>query len=476
MTGPSSGWGAPEEDAPQGIHDLLRGLVERHFRIYDEKEETIQGEVAAHLFYVMFPQEEFEERYEAIRQEVRTLDKDLLVFLRRDGGEDILFIAPRPSVKPTATRVNVVLMGLTLITTAMAGAMFWEGFARPDSAFEWRIFWDPGNLLWGALTFAVPLMLILGVHETAHFLTARRHGLRATLPYFIPVPPMLMPIGTFGAFIRLQDPLPDRKALFDVGASGPLAGFAVAVPLLLLGGFLTADADVGVPDLDRPEVDAEAFVVDASEEGRTLLTLDPVEAGTHLFRFTSPEDDWTVTLAATVTTEDGTRTETQTLTLADGETRLHTLHVPEGATAASVEITWDDGLLEFGDPLLVQALEPLWDNEERLSHPTFLAAWVGLLVTGINLLPAGQLDGGHVARAVLGEKVRWAALASLAVLMFLAFQFSAWILMALFLILTGLYHPPPLNDRTPLDARRKAVAALVLLVFAVTFIPVPVHF
>lgn len=475
MTGSPTGWGAPDDEAPKGIHDLLRGLVERHFRIYDEREETIQDEVAAHLFYVMFPQEEFEQRYEAIRKEVRTLDKDLLVFLRRDGGEDILFIAPRPAVKPVKTRTNLVLMVLTLITTATAGAMYWQGYTRPDAAFEWSLFWDPHNLLWGALTFALPLMLILGIHESAHFLTARRHGLRATLPYFIPVPPMLMPIGTFGAFIRLQDPLPDRKALFDVGASGPIAGFAVAVPLLLLGGFLTAEVDMAVPDLDRPTIDADAFLLDGSREGQTVLRLAEPPADTYLFQYTSPADDWTVTVTATVTTDEGTATDTRTVTLQEGETRLQTLAVPENATEATVQLEWDDGLLQFGDPLLVQALDPLWDNEERLTHPTFFAAWVGLLVTGINLLPAGQLDGGHVARAVLGEKVRWAALASLAVLMFLAFQFSAWILMALFLILTGLYHPPPLNDRTPLDLRRKIVAAVVLLVFVVSFIPVPVH-
>lgn len=454
--------------------DQVRSVIERHFRVYEAREEKFDAVTSAHLFFVMFPQEEFDRRYEAVRHDIKSLDEELMVFMRREGGEDVLFVAPRPEGGPEKNRTNVILLIATMITTATAGAVFWEGFAHPGADWRWSVFWDPANLLWGFVTFALPLMFILGVHETAHFIAAKRHGIRATLPYFIPVPPILFfPIGTFGAFIRMKDPLPDRKALFDVGASGPLAGFAVAVPLLFIGTVLTDEAAVEVPDFDRPDIVALEAVHDESETGLTVLEW-PATPGIHTFTITSPEDDWVVTLTATVTADDGPIVDRSQFTLDEGEVHMGTITIVDGATSARVEVMWDDQLIRFGDPLLVMGVDKLLGAGDYLTHPTFFAAWVGILITGINLLPAGQLDGGHVARAVLGDRVRYAGMFTLGVLMFLAFRFSSWILMALFLILTGLYHPPPLNDRTPLDNRRKAVAAFVLIVFAVTFVPVPI--
>jgi Zn-dependent protease len=454
----------------------IRSIVERHFRVYEHREEKVGGETAALLYFVMFPQPEFDVRYESVRQEVRKIDPDLLVFMRREGGEDVLFIAPRPRGPPRSDRLNVVLLILTLITTTTAGAVFWEGYRHAGDPWRWSVFWDPVNLFWGSITFAIPLMLILGVHETAHFLAARRHGLRATLPYFIPVPPILFfPIGTFGAFIRLQDPVPDRKALFDVGASGPLAGFILAVPLLILGTVLTDAAGIDVPDLDRPELLIEVADAEFSDNGPGVAEATWATTGVVLWTVTAPGDpgsEWEGVVVATTRGGDG-REERSTIRLDGGATHRGTFAVPADATQATLRVEWDDHLVSFGDPLLVMGVEAVLGPGEYLTHPTFFAAWVGILVTGINLLPAGQLDGGHVARAVLGERARLAALASMGLLLFLAFQFSSWILIALFLVFTGIQHPPPLNDRTPLDVRRKVVAALVLVVFVVTLVPVP---
>jgi membrane-associated protease RseP (regulator of RpoE activity) len=174
-------------------------------------------------------------------------------------------------------------------------------------------------------------------------------------------------------------------------------------------------------------------------------------------------------------TVNGTLTEQSTTgSLKPGAAERRAVHLPAGTTMASIRVTWDDGLVSFGDPLLVQWLGKLWPTDGYLTHPTFFAGWVGLLVTGVNLLPVGQLDGGHVARALLGDRTRFAAYAAVFVLMVLSLLFNSWFLMLLFVLLMGIHHPPPLNDRTPLDRRRVILGLLVLAVFAVSFVPVPV--
>jgi hypothetical protein len=214
----------------------VRAIVERHFRVYDAREEKVRGEVAAHLFFVMFPQAEFDARYEAVRAELARRDPEILCFLRREGGEDILFVARRPPPSPRRLATHVVLFLLTVLTLTSAGAFFFAGFhggRAPSGADMLRL----GNIAGGFLTFALPVLLVLGIHEMGHYIVARRHGLRPSLPFFIPFPagPGMFSLGTLGAFIAMRDPMPDRKTLFDVGASGPIAGFLVAVPLVVAG-------------------------------------------------------------------------------------------------------------------------------------------------------------------------------------------------------------------------------------------------
>ncbi len=457
----------------------LRAIVERHFRVYEGREEKMHGEAIAALFHVMFPAGELDARFDAARREILEKDRELLVFMRREGGEDVLFVATRPPVPPRRLRLHVVLLALTLLTTITAGAMYWQGYRHADSDWSWSILWSPEHLGAGFLTFALPLMLILGIHETAHYVVARRHGLRATLPFFIPVPPILMPIGTLGAFISLKDPLPDRKALFDVGASGPIAGFLVAVPVILLGAFLTGVDGIAVPDPDRPLLELDVpFELDAGDPGEATARLLSPAPGAAVLLLTAPGDvdgKWEYEGTARVRLENGTELKDSfSGRLGEGESARRTLAVPENATEATVHVTWDDHLVRFGDPLLWLALDWVWfDNEDYLTHPTFFAGWVGLLVTGINLLPASQLDGGHVARAVLGERMRYAAYAAVGLLLYLAFRFNSWVVMALFILVMGVQHPPPLNDHTPLGWKRKALAAGVLLVLALTFVPRP---
>ncbi len=459
----------------------LRRMVERHFRVYDGRDETVRGHIVAHMYCIMFPQGEFDARFEAFRAELRAADRELLAFVRHEGGEDVLYVADRPPASPRRHRLHLTLFLATVVTTVMTGAMYWAGYRGADRGFSWSVFWDPAALAWGFLTFSLPLMLILGIHELAHYAAAKRHGLRATLPFFIPVPPPLMMFGTLGAFISLKDPLPDRRALFDVGASGPIAGFLVALPVIVLGAFLTGAVGEPVPDLDRPIIDADLpFALDDGTPGKAVLTFAAVDEGVLGFTVHAPpgiEERWEYTAKARVQLADGTvRTDTTKGKLALGEDERRTVLLPANATAATLVLSWEDGLARFGDPLLVTGLDWFFDNDDFLAHPTFFAGWVGLLVTGINLLPASQLDGGHVARAVFGDRMKYVAWAAVAGLFYLAFQFQSWMLMAVLILFLGVQHPPPLNDRTKLGVTRTVLAALVLLVFVLTFIPRPIIF
>ena len=290
------------------------------------------------------------------------------------------FADPRPFDAPPSRRrwnehplFHLALLVATFFTTTYFGG---------------RIFRQtPGGGFWDGLSFSVPLLLILGVHELGHYVTCRRYGLAATLPYFLPAPiPTL--IGTFGALIRIKEPIRSRRALLDVGAAGPLAGFATAVPFLLWG------------------------------VGHAVPNNDPALPGTILFHYPFA-------------------------------VRIAQLLAGTGAyTSAQVH-----------------------------EHPTFMAAWFGLLVTALNLLPIGQLDGGHVLRAAVGRRQPLVSAAVLAGAFLTAFKGPTWAFFAAFAALfVGIRHPPVEDEREPLGPRRTLLAALCLLVFALCFTPVPFEF
>ncbi|HEV7475469.1 MAG TPA: site-2 protease family protein, partial [Pyrinomonadaceae bacterium] len=169
-------------------------------------------------------------------------------------------------------------------------------------------------LLKSGLTFAAALLTILTAHEMGHYLACRYYGVRATLPFFIPAPPLFL-AGTFGAFIKMKSPIPSRRALFDIGLAGPLAGFVALVPVAVTG----------------------------------LLTLQPLQP--------SPAQN----LGSAVI---------------------------------------------FNDPLLFQIIGKLTGANliDASPNPFYMAAWIGLLVTSLNLMPVGQLDGGHGTFAVFGQR------------------------------------------------------------------------
>jgi Zn-dependent protease len=240
-------------------------------------------------------------------------------------------------------------------------------------------------LLNGTIFFTLPLLAILGFHEMGHYVVAKRYKMHASLPFFIPSIP---PLGTFGAFISMRDPLPSRRALLDVGVSGPLVGFALAIPITVAGLFLSTASP------------------------HPLL---PVA----------------------------------------GEYQL---------TQSSLFY----GFLKLFFPIPAN-IAP---------HPLAFAGWVGLFVTAINLLPAGQLDGGHVARALLGDRqsaVSWAAILAL-LLLGTYYGYAGWWLFAILIFFLGVRHPPPLNDLSRLDSGRTLVGIVAIVILLTTFVGQPFQF
>jgi membrane-associated protease RseP (regulator of RpoE activity) len=264
----------------------------------------------------------------------------------------------------------------------------------------------------GGLPFAASLVAILFCHEMGHYLVARRHGVYATLPYFIPVP---FGAGTLGAVIRMRSAIPSRRAALDIAAAGPFAGFVVAVPLLVWG-LAHSELRAVTGTAVGAAVGSPFAMLRALLAGQPLLSGEP---GTQFF------GDSLVTLAA----------------------------------AKAVH-----GTLPAGTDLVL--------------HPVAFAAWLGLLVTTLNLVPMGQLDGGHVLYALVGR--RWALAGSrlvswglLAAGFFLSWNWIVWWALTRFVI--GPKHPPALVEE-PLDPARAAVAVLSLVLFVLTFVPVPVSF
>jgi membrane-associated protease RseP (regulator of RpoE activity) len=285
------------------------------------------------------------------------------------------FEPPWPAAaKPPRRLLHLGLLLATVVTTVIAGAL--QQGVNPLETPE---------LLYKGIPFSFTLLLILGAHEMGHYLVSRRHHLDVTLPYFIPAPPIPFIIGTFGAFIRIRSPIRDKRALLDVGCSGPLTGVLVAIPVILIG------------------------------------------------------------------------------------LKLSTITLSDGSGEAII----------LGEPLLFKllswvALGSLTPEQNIILHPVAFAGWIGLLVTALNLLPVGQLDGGHVAYALFPESHRYISLGVLGLLVVCGVVFwSGWLLWAVLLVFLGWRHPPPYEFWVPLDRRRRVLGVITIVVFGLTFSPAP---
>lgn len=281
----------------------------------------------------------------------------------------------RPEQYRPKVLLPLILFILTVVTTVIAGALY-QGA---------HILTDPFELAKG-IPFSASLLLILGTHEFGHFIASRRHGVYTTLPMFIPGPPIPPFIGTFGAVIRIKSPITTKSALVDIGAAGPLSGFAVAL-------FVTA---------------------------------------------------WGLKMSTVLT------------------------HTPPPDTIA------------YGTSLIFKLLIYIVfkGNPENISlHPVAVAGWFGFFVTAMNLLPMGQLDGGHIVYALLGKRHRAFSVLIAVVLVSLGFLtgWYGWIIWAGLIYAIGMWHPPIEDQDSPMDWRRRLVTIIAILVFVLTFLPLPIY-
>lgn len=267
--------------------------------------------------------------------------------------------------------LHIILFILTFFSTLVAGALQ-KGI---------NIIKEPYRIIEG-VPFSGTLMTILLFHEFSHYIASKKHHTKATLPYFIPAPSL---IGTFGAFIKMKSPIITRKALIDIGSSGPIAGFIISVI-------------------------ASAFGLNMSD---------------------------------VVQTEN------------------------------------ISGAIKLGDSLLFSALSKLIIGElppghDIILHPVAFAGWIGLFVTSLNLLPIGQLDGGHIAYAILGQRHKYLSMVMLVVLAILGiFYWEGWALWAVLMLVLGIKHPPVIYWEIPLNQKRRAIGLFSFIIFIITFIPEP---
>lgn len=347
--------------------ESIRTVVAKHFSVY--------GVVVSPLaltFQVRAPTGGIDAPFDAVRQEL--VPKGYVPTVTREKGETLVHVQRRPPARFARLQVNLLLLVLTILTTLFfGGAWNWAEYAHtPWLSLE--------SIGWGAVFFSVPLLTILGSHEMGHYVVSKRYHVQASLPFFLPSVP---PLGTFGAFISMRDPIPSRRALLDIGVSGPLVGFAIAIPVTLAG--------------------------------LALSTASP--------------------------------------------------SVPAATAGELIQPS-----LLF---LLLSQFFPLPDTFAM--HPLAFAGWVGLFVTAINLLPAGQLDGGHVARALLGRRqfyVSWGAVLTLFSLSLFT-RYPGWFIFGFLILMLGVRHPPPLNDLTGLDTTRKLLGIAAIGILVLTFVPVP---
>ncbi len=346
--------------------DVLRQIVGKYFTIYN-----ISVTPVTVIFDITTTKQEVYDKFDQLRKEL--VPMNYIPFIEHHLGEYRIVVTEKRANNPWGSWVNLIFLIATIISTIYSGALIWGSYSGNPNIFM--------DILYGTLYFALPLMLILGVHEMGHYVTAKHYHVSASLPFFIPFIP---PFGTMGAFISLRDPIPDRKSLMDIGIAGPLAGLCVALPVTILGLYFSAITPSHV----------------------TAVTPNTLLLGSSFF--------------------------------------------------------WN----------FITAIYPI--SASATINPMALAGWVGLFVTAINLIPAGQLDGGHIVRSLGGDAAKYISWSGIAVLLVIGFlYYPGWILFGLFVLLIGPTHPPPLNDITKLHWKRYILGGLAIFLLVSMFITVP---
>lgn len=347
----------------------------------------------------------------------------LTPLFRKEGGAQVIYLVQTPSPpRPSArTYINVILFVLTIFSMLLMGVDVPPESIPADGSFPFALLLK--NIFTG-WPFALSMMGILFAHEMGHYIACRYYKVPATLPFFIPAP-LISPLGTLGAFIAMRGIPKNKRILFDVGVAGPIAGLVIAIPVLFLGLYLSP-----LGPIERLPGGSSGFL-----EGNSIFYLF---AKYVVFGKLLPE--------------------------------------PVNFGGLSPALYWIRYFLS-GQPIPFNGLDVQLDS-------VALAGWAGLLVTALNLVPVGTLDGGHVAYGLFGEKARRIfpiAMGVLIGLIFLpglltfsfgSFNFS-WLLWAFILFWLGNVRTQPLDDITELDPTRRAIGYAMLVVFILLFTPIP---
>ncbi len=369
VNGEQGGLIQPAITLPEDVEEIIRRFYSVRFRGRDGSVFVFTVEEN--------PSADFEEFLRALEEH------GYWAALKKKNGEVLLYVFPAGEIKPDNPWLPWVFLVATIVTTFLAGYLLSMGYIELLDRYNL-----PGirNPYLNALAFSVSVMGILGTHELGHKIAAAYHGVRATMPYFIPFPSIL---GTLGAVIRVKSPLPTRDAAIDLGVSGPIAGFLVALPVSIIGLKLS----VPVP----------ASLIPPGQEGIT-----------------------------------------------------------------------------FGENLLFMLIEkymfPQSGDTVLFLHPVAIAGWVGILVTFLNLIPAAQLDGGHIARAFLSEKAhRYMTIALAFVLMGMSYLWVGWMVWGLLVLMMGMAgNPGALDEVTPVSKKRILLAVMAVVIFVLSATPAPI--
>lgn len=387
--------------------EIIHTHVKRIFRVDDLTLGSAQQEYLlryrGHLLG-----ENSDQSYQQLAESLKPFD--LMPLFREENGVQVIFIrSALPAPRPGSPRLNLLFFILTVISVLVSGALS-NLQSLPENPIDAMLL-----ILQTGWPFTVSLLAILATHEFGHYFAGRAHGVKVSLPFFIPLP--FTSFGTLGAFISMKEAPRNRKVLMDIAVAGPIAGFIVSLVVIWIGLSLSK-----VETLPAALAPGQALQI----EGNSLTYL--------LMKY------------------------------------LHfgkLLPQPASFEGLSPALYW---LRYFftGRPF------PL-GGADVMIHPVAWAGWAGLLVTALNLIPAGQLDGGHVFSLLFGTKgARKLFPVILVVLVGMGFLWSGWWLWAALVFLFGRVYAEPLDQITPLDPARKVLGILALIIFLLAFTPVPI--
>lgn len=400
--------------------DVLTSYVSKIFRVEDVTAGNPKEWIARYRGHLL--SEDTAAAYDQLAESLRQYNLTPL-FRKEDGNKQLIYLVPSPITSKTTSRVfiNIILFILTIISVMLTGIDVPPDAIPPDRPFSLTFLL---RYLWTGWPFALSMLGILFAHEMGHYIACRYYKVPATLPYFLPAP-FISPLGTLGAFIIMRGIPKNKRVLFDVGVAGPLAGLIVAIPVLFIGLSISPLGPV-----EPPPPGMSGLL-----EGNSIFYL--------LSKY-----------------------------VVFGEL----LPKPQSMGGLSPALYW----LQYfftGQPIPFNGLDVQL-------HSVALAGWAGLLVTALNLVPVGTLDGGHVAYGLFGEKARrifpfviggllaLSFLPSLLTLSFSGLNLS-WLFWVMILFWLGNVRSQPLDDITELDPPRRALGFFTLLIFVLLFTPIP---